>query len=423
MQPEVEDDRSSIQPGDKVVLFIDDDTTLTPILLDLAHQQGLKGIIALSGEKGLVLARELMPNAIVLDIRLPDMRGWTALDRLKHDPATQHIPVHILSMDEDRKRGLALGAASYSPKSGNRKDLSETMERVRGSIDVATSTVLLAGFEDSQLRRFEEMIPAGRMRTVAVGTIDETVEKLIQERVDCVAVNGTGQTIDCAELIRRMKRREATRELPILALLDGQNSGGLPEIIEECAGSGYCKSVQSLDELLLRCLLVLHVDINAMPEERRRAFAEVCQDTSLLEGRKVLIVDDDVRNIFALTTVLERQKLNVLHAESGRAGLEILSQTPDIDVVLMDVMMPEMDGYETTRAIRKIDEFRNIPIIAVTAKAMKGDREKCIEAGASDYITKPVNLEELISLLRVWLPQRRFWQREHLKSSFAQEIG
>jgi CheY-like chemotaxis protein len=146
----------------------------------------------------------------------------------------------------------------------------------------------------------------------------------------------------------------------------------------------------------------------------------------LLEGRKVLIVDDDVRNIFALTTVLERQKLHVLHAESGRAGLEILTRTPDIDVVLMDVMMPEMDGYETTRAIRKIDEFRNIPIITVTAKAMKGDREKCIEAGASDYITKPVNLDELISLLRVWLPQRRSWQRDqHARSDVAQaqQIG
>jgi CheY-like chemotaxis protein len=426
IQPEVEDDRSSIQPGDKVVLFIDDDATLTPILLDLAHQQGLKGIIALSGEKGLVLARELMPKAIVLDIRLPDMRGWTALDRLKHDTATQHIPVHVLSMDEDRRRGLALGAASYSPKSGNRQDLSAVMATVRRSVDRGVGTVLLAGFEAEQLQQIEELMSGGHIRTLAVSTMDDALERMQNHSVECVALSCTSEDINCAELIRQMKQRDETRELPIVVFFDEKIDEALCQILEERAGNGYFKSVQTFDELLQRCLLVLHVNVSEMPEERRRVLTDARQDTSLLEGRKVLIVDDDVRNIFALTTVLERQKLHVLHAESGRAGLEILTRTPDIDVVLMDVMMPEMDGYETTRAIRKIDEFRNIPIITVTAKAMKGDREKCIEAGASDYITKPVNLDELISLLRVWLPQRRSWQRDqHARSDVAQaqQIG
>ncbi len=331
---EIDDDRNLIKPGDSVLLIVEDDVTFARILVDMAHDRGIKAVVTLQGGSALSLAREFLPGAITLDISLPDMAGWTILDRLKHDPATRHIPVHVITGDENRRRGLALGAMTYLEKSVTNANLNAAFDTIHHSLKRRTKKLMLIAEEEGRRTHWKESLGGGDIETVAVGS---------------------------AEALAIMKQRRP----------DG---------------------------------IVLDLRLAGIPAAQ---LMETLQAEGLA-GKNVLVVDDDVRNIFALSTVLEQHGLHVVHAENGRAGIETLMTTPGIDGVLMDIMMPEMDGYETMRAIRQIAEFRSLPIIAVTAKAMKGDRAKCIAAGASDYITKPVDLEQLFSVLRVWLVEASY---------------
>jgi len=403
---DVSDDRTNITPGDKVLLCIEDDVRFILLLIEMGRDHGFKCVVAPRGDKGLVLARELRPAAITLDIRLPDMAGWLVLSQLKYDPATRHIPVHVISVDEDYRRGLALGAESYLEKSQDSDALRETFDKIQNSVRSLSHLLLLVDANESRRQATTELIgDNGGVLTTSVATGKEAAQQVQTTEYDCVVVTPPIPDTTVSELVEKFKKQRNRAELPMIVYasegIDREEEFELRRVAE----TAVVKVVGTKERLLEETAVFLNRRDEDLTEEQKQIIHEARQKDAQLMGGKVLIVDDDVRNIFALTSSLERHKLAVFHAESGKAGIEMLKQNPEIDLVLMDIMMPEMDGYETTRAIRKIPEFRNLPIIALTAKAMKGDREKCIEAGASDYIPKPIVLEELVALLRVWLPQ------------------
>jgi CheY-like chemotaxis protein len=399
----IADDRSTIEDGDRVLLIAEDDPAFAQILLDLARDRGFKGIVAQRADRALALAREYQPTAVTLDLRLPDADGWTILDRLKHDPATRHIPVHIISVDENWQRGLRLGAIDFLTKPATKESLGEALTSLHEFIDRPVKRLLVVEDDETAQRSIAELIGGGDVQTTTVGTGAEALEALQSGRYDCMVLDLGLPDMTGFQLITRVKSEIGLRKLPTIVYTGKQLSKREEAELGRLAESVVIKDARSPERLLDETALFLHRVTARLPEGKRRMLEQLHRTDPTLTGRTVLIVDDDVRNIFALTTFLERSEMKVVYAESGRDGIARLQETPEIDVMLMDVMMPEMDGYETMRAIREMPRFRQLPIIAVTAKAMKGDREKCIEAGASDYIAKPVDTEQLMALLRVWL--------------------
>jgi HAMP domain-containing protein/CheY-like chemotaxis protein/signal transduction histidine kinase len=405
MPNELDDDRSNIQPGDRTLLIVEDDATFARVMLDQAREKGFMGIVALRGDTALALAREYKPDAITLDIRLPVVDGWAVLDRLKHDSRTRHIPVHLISSadDTDRQRALRQGALAFLHKPLEKEQLDEAFNQILGFVERRVKNLLVVEDDDKQRQAIVELIGNGDVDSTPVATGAEALAALHDKHFDCMVLDLGLPDMRGIELIETIRGDEKIRDLPII-VYTGRDLTEQEELeLKGFTDSIIVKSVKSMDHLLDETALFLHrVEAN-LPESKRRMLTQIHQADPVFVGKKVLIVDDDARNIFALTSVLERHQMEVLYAENGIKGIDVLKRTPDIACLLMDVMMPEMDGYETTREIRKMPEFASVPIIALTAKAMKGDREKCIEAGASDYITKPVDTEQLMSLLRVWL--------------------
>ncbi len=401
---EVPDDRDLIQPGDRVLLIVDDDAPFAKILLELARENGFRGVVALRGDTGLTLARELRPDAITLDLRLPVVDGWGILDRLKHDPRTRHIPVHVISaVEEGRQRGLRLGAIAYLQKPIDHATLSSAFASVRGFVERRVKNLLVVEDDPTQRAAIVSLIGNGDVHSTAVGTAAAALEALSREHFDCMVLDLGLPDMTGFEFIEKVKADLGMREIPIIVYTGRELTPEEETELKRVTEAIIVKSVRSPEHLLDETALFLHRIEANLPENKRRMLQQVHQSDPVFVGKRVLVVDDDVRNIFAITSVLERQGILVSFAENGRKGIDLLKSTPNIDVVLMDVMMPEMDGYETMREIRKEPEFASLPIIALTAKAMKGDREKCIAAGASDYITKPVDPDSLLSLLRIWL--------------------
>ncbi len=400
---EIDDDRNLIHPGDAVLLIVEDDVTFARILVDLAHDRDIKVLVALRGGTALSLAREFSPRAITLDITLPDMAGWTILDRLKHDPVTRHIPVHVISGDENRRRGLALGAMSYLEKSVTKDNLTAAFDAIHHSLERRRRKLLIVAESDARRSQWEEALGGSDVETLAAGSGGEALAAVNQKYLDGIAIDLSLVDIRATQLVEEIQRDLGAHTPPILICGPAEPGASVDSEIRNLGRHSVVRYVDSLERLLEETVLFLHRAEIDLSESQRDILGSARRTDSRLIGKNVLVVDDDVRNIFALTTVLEQHGLQVVHAENGRAGIEMLRNTPGVDGVLMDIMMPEMDGYETMRAIRQIAEFRSLPIIAVTAKAMKGDRAKCIEAGASDYITKPVDLDQLFSVLRVWL--------------------
>jgi signal transduction histidine kinase/DNA-binding response OmpR family regulator/HAMP domain-containing protein len=400
----VEDDRNSIQPGDPVLLIVEDDVTFARILVDMAHDHGLKALVALRGVTALSLAREFRPGAVTLDISLPDMVGWTILDRLKHDPLNRHIPVHIISGNENRRRGLALGAMSYLQKSVAKDSLDAAFGAIQDSMKKRLRKLLLVTDGAACRDEVEEVIGGDDVSILAVSTGGEALAILGQQYFDSIIVDAHVNDISSGQFVEELHSQLGLQPPP--TILFGGNPQESDANLMGLLQMGVLRHVTSLDRLLDETVLILHREEAALSDRQRSVLSDVRRSDAALAGKKVLVIDDDLRNIFALTSLLEHHEIVVLHAENGRAGIELLKQTPDVDVVLMDIMMPEMDGYETTQAIRLIPAFQNLPIIALTAKAMKGDRDKCLEAGASDYVTKPVDLEQLFSVMRVWISRR-----------------
>lgn len=403
VQAEFSDDREVIQPGDRVLLIIENDVVFARILLDLGREKGFKGLVALRGDVGLALARRWKPDAITLDLQLPIIDGWNILDRLKHDPAARHIPVHIISVMDDRHRALHQGAIAYLQKPVTKEALENALANIKRFVDRGVKNLLVVKDDETQRMNIVELIGEGDVQITAVGTATEALAALDAEQFDCMVLDLGLSDMNGVEMIVRLKELGKIDDLPIIVYTAKDLTKQEETELRRFAETIIVKNVSSMEQLLDETALFLHrVEAN-LPQAKQRMLEQVHKSDLVLTGKRVLIIDDDIRNIFALTSVLERQKMVVLYAENGRDGIEVLQQTRDIDVVLLDIMMPEMDGYETARTIRREERFKSLPIIALTAKAMKGDREKCIEAGASDYISKPVNVEQLLSLLRVWL--------------------
>ena len=399
----VVDDRDSVEPGDQTLLIVEDDPHYARVLLGLARDRGFKGIVANRGATALTLARQYLPTAITLDVFLPDMLGWTVLNSLKLDPATRHIPVQILSVEEERQHGLSHGAFSYLVKSGTTDDLESAFDRISSYVAPRKRRLLIVEDNDIEREGIVDLLIHDDIEVAAVATGTEALAALRDAPVDCCVIDLRLPDMTGFELLDRMQDDPMLRDTPVVVFTGKDLSGDEESQLRTVAKSVVLKDVRSPERLFDETALFLHRVVAHLPDAKRRMLEDLHGSNVVLRGKRVLVVDDDARNIFALTSVLENQEMEVLTATNGRQAIDLINQTPDLSVVLMDIMMPEMDGYETMREIRNNPDFRTLPILALTAKAMKGDREKCLQAGASDYIAKPVNTDQLLSLLRVWL--------------------
>jgi CheY-like chemotaxis protein/signal transduction histidine kinase len=397
------DDRALVAPGDPSVLIIEDDERFAKIVLEFAREKNFKAIVTHRGDSALSLARDYLPSAILLDIDLPDIDGFTVLDRLKRDPNTRHIPVHVMSSLRERERALRQGAISYISKPVGREQLQEEFTRIQKFLTGGKRSLLVVEDDQAQRDSIVQLIGASDLKVVTAGDGAGALAALENGRFDCMVLDLTLPDISGFELLDQIGNNQRLRDLPIVIYTAKDLSRKDVTKLKRYAKTIVIKDARSPERLLDETALFLHRSHASLPETQRRMLEEIHAADGGLAGRKVLIVDDDLRNIFALSSLLERQQMQVLFAENGRDGIEVLEKDPSIEIVLMDIMMPEMDGYDTMRAIRRIPKFKSLPIITLTAKAMKGDRDKCIAAGASDYITKPVDVAQLLSLMRVWL--------------------
>jgi CheY-like chemotaxis protein/signal transduction histidine kinase len=399
----IADDREQIRDGDNVLLIVDDDPHYARVLLGIARDKGFKGLVANRGQAAISLAKQYLPTAITLDVFLPDMLGWTVLNNLKLDPATRHIPVQMLSVDEERQHGLSHGAFSYLVKPATTEDLEHAFDRIKSYVAAHRKRLLVVEDNDIERESIVELLGHDDIELTAVGTGADALRALAGAAFDCCVVDLRLPDMSGFELLERIQANAGLRGIPVVVFTGKELSAEEEARLKRVAKSIVLKDVQSPERLFDETALFLHRVVADLPDPKRQMLERLHGSNDVLAGRKVLVVDDDARNIFALTTVLENQDMEVVSATNGRQAIELIGDTPDLSVVLMDIMMPEMDGYETMREIRKQPELRTLPILALTAKAMKGDREKCLRAGASDYIAKPVNTDQLLSLLRVWL--------------------
>jgi CheY-like chemotaxis protein len=397
------DDRGLVAAGDPSVLIIEDDERFAKLVLDYAREKNFKGIVTHHGDSALSLARDYLPSAILLDLDLPDIDGFTVLDRLKRDPSTRHIPVHVMSSLRERERALRQGAISYLNKPVGKDALQEEFTRIQKFLLGGKRSLLVVDDEQHQRDAIVNLIGDSDLRIVAVETGAAALQALRESHFDCMVLDLTLPDISGFDLLDTIGKDSTLRDLPIVINTAKELSRKEVTKLRRYAKTIVIKDARSPERLLDETALFLHRSQASLPELQRRMLEEIHAADGGLAGRKVLIVDDDLRNIFALSSLLERQQMQVSFAENGRDGIEVLERDPSIEIVLMDIMMPEMDGYDTMRAIRRIPKFKSLPIITLTAKAMKGDRDKCIAAGASDYITKPVDVAQLLSLMRVWL--------------------
>jgi HAMP domain-containing protein/CheY-like chemotaxis protein/signal transduction histidine kinase len=406
------DDRALTSEGDPAVLIVEDDESNARLLLQAAREHNFKGIVTLTGDAVLTLARDYLPSAILLKLQLNDADGFTILDRLKRDPATRHIPVHLFStqpatesalQEEERQNAIRLGAISYLPEPITSERLQDEFLRIQGYLHREKCNLLVVEDDELQRKNIVELIGTTDVNIMAVGTGADALTALSSTHFDCVVLDLTLPDMSGFDVIDTMGKTEGMRDVPVIVYTAKELNRKEITKLKRIGKTIVVKDARSPERLLNETSLFLHRAHASMPEPQRRMMDAIRDADGVLAGRKVLIVDDDLRNIFALSSVLERQNMKVLFAENGRDGIEVLEKDPEIEIVLMDIMMPEMDGYDTMRAIRQIPRFKSLPIITLTAKAMKGDRDKCIAAGASDYITKPVDIPQLLSLMRVWL--------------------
>ena len=405
-QTVIADDRERIEDGDRTVLVIENDQNFAKVLLDMARDKGYKAVVELDGEAGLQAAREIKPDAITLDIDMPGMDGFEVLDRLKRDPETRHVPVHIISGVEEKREGLKAGAIAFLAKPVSKEALDAAFARIGAFIDTVPKNLLVVEDNEAQRQSIVELIAHDDVDITAVASAEEALTKLHEKHFDCMVLDlglQSGGEMSGFDLLEKVKSDPDNHDLPIIIYTGKDLSPEDETKIKKYAETIIVKDVKSPERLLDETALFLHRVEAKLPDQKRKMLEHLHDADSVVAGKNILVVDDDVRNIFSLTSMLEDHGMIVRFAENGKQAIDQLKKDANVDAVLMDVMMPEMDGYETTRAIRAMDQFKTLPIITLTAKAMKGDREKCIAAGASDYITKPVDTEQLLSLLRVWL--------------------
>jgi HAMP domain-containing protein/CheY-like chemotaxis protein/signal transduction histidine kinase len=399
----IADDRENLRESDATLLIVEDDPHYASLLRELARDKGFKVLVATRGAEALALAREFHPMAVSLDVFLPDMLGWTVLNHLKQDPALRHIPVQMLTLDEDRQHGLSRGAFAFVKKPTTPEELNAAFSRIKDYAAPHLKRLLVVEDNPGEQLSIQELLGHHDIQVSIAATGAEALAAIAEQPFDCMVLDLRLPDMSGFEVLERLRDTPSSADLPVVVFTGKDLSLEEDARLHTLARSVVVKGVESPERLLDETALFLHRVVADLPQEKQQMLDRLHRSDDALVGKKVLVVDDDVRNIFALSSVLERRGMTVLTAGTGREAIETLDSTPDMAIVLMDIMMPEMDGYETMQVIRQNPAFRRLPIIALTAKAMKGDREKCLEAGASEYLAKPVNTEQLLSGLRMWL--------------------
>jgi HAMP domain-containing protein/signal transduction histidine kinase/DNA-binding response OmpR family regulator len=399
---QIPDDREALKEGDPILLIVEDDPHYARLLRDLSRDKGFKVLVATRGAEALELAREFHPTAVSLDVFLPDMLGWTVLNHLKQDPTMRHIPVQMLTLDEDRQHGLSSGAFAYVNKPATPDELEAAFARIKQYTAPHRKRLLVVEDDPGEQLSIQALLGYDDIDVQVAATGAEALEVVTQQPFDCVVLDLRLPDMSGFDILERFRDVPSLNNLPVVVFTGKDLSPEEDARLHMLARSVVVKGVESPERLLDETALFLHRVVTDLPPEKQKMLERLHHSDEALVGKKVLVVDDDVRNIFALSSVLERRGMFVLTAGTGREAIATLGSTPDVAIVLMDIMMPEMDGYETMQVIRQNPSFRRLPIVALTAKAMKGDREKCLEAGASEYLAKPVNTEQLLSALRMW---------------------
>ena len=403
--PSIPDDRSSISKDDRVILIVEDDVAFARALLDYTRKKGYKGVVSVRGDEALPLARQYHPLGILLDVQLPVKSGWEVMEELKSDPATKPIPVHMMSSHQVKTRSLAKGAIDFINKPVAFEKMGEIFEKIEQALSRHPRKVLIVEENPKHAQALSYFLETFNVNAEIRNNVSEGIQALHQQQVDCVILDMGVPAQHSYDTLDEVRKTPGLEHLPII-IFTGKNLSHVEEMrIKQYADSIVIKTAHSYQRILDEVSLFLHLveehksNGKTIKNKKMKGLEEVLRD------KTVLVADDDVRNIFSLTRALENYGMHIVSAMDGKDALKQLGEHPEINIVLMDMMMPEMDGYESTRRIRELPKYKNLPIIAVTAKAMTGDREKCISAGASDYITKPVDVDQLISLLRVWLYQ------------------
>jgi signal transduction histidine kinase/CheY-like chemotaxis protein/methyl-accepting chemotaxis protein len=401
--PPFSDDREDLSLEDQVLLIIEDDRNFSKLLMDLAQEQAFKCLVAEDGQTGLQLAAKYKPQAIILDVGLPLLDGWQVMDRLKDNPATRHIPVHFISGADQSLEATKMGAIGYLHKPVSLEKLGDTFKKIEQFMTRTVKNLLVVVDSEPRQQKILELVGGDNIQIKLALTIAEAFQQIEMVTYDCIILDLDIEQGSGSALLERIQQDQGLCQMPLIIYTERDLTSSEETILLQCAEHIPVKSVHSRERLLDEATLFLHQLEAKLPVEKRNMLRMVHDKEAILKNKKVLIVDDDVRNIFALATVLEDHDMEVVCTKNGKDGLEALTEHNDIALILMDIMMPEMDGYEAMREIRKQLHYRQLPIIALTAKAMKGDKAKCIEAGANDYLSKPVDTDKLISLMRVWL--------------------
>lgn len=401
--PALPDDRDNITHEDRVVMVVEDDLKFSAVLLRQAHKKGFKVLSASTGEDGLELAARFLPHAIILDIELPGISGLQTLAELKANPGTRHIPVHIMSVEERSLDPIKEGAVEYLTKPLTKEQLDEAFSRMENFIDRKMKNLLIVEDDENSRKAIRKLIGNGDVKCIDAGSGEEALRILDENHIDCIVLDIGLPDMNGFELIQRLEEARGLNLPPIIIYTGRELTRAENDELHKYAESIIIKGVKSEERLLDETALFLHRTISNLPEPKQQAIVNLYDKEKIFHGKNVLVVDDDMRNVFALSKILRDRGMEVLKADNGVNALEMLDKHPEVDIVLMDIMMPEMDGYEAMRRIRKQDKFKHLPVIALTAKAMKDDKAKCIEAGANDYTSKPVDIDRLLSLMRVWL--------------------
>ncbi|MDM8563070.1 response regulator, partial [Candidatus Marithioploca araucensis] len=398
------DDRKNLQPNDHSILIIEDDRKFSCILMELAREKGFKYLIAEDGRAGLQLAEEYRPTAIILDVGLPQIDGLTVMECLKDNPETRHIPVHFMSASDQNLDVLKMGAIGYLHKPVNMPQLGDAFKRIEYFITNKIKNLLFITRHQARQEKILHLVENNDVKTTTAITIEAVLQNLQENTYDCIIIDldDFGEEFS-RQVLEYLRKEPSLSKIPVIIYSERDLTTSEEALLNKAANYIPLKSVKSSERLLDETTLFLHQVEAKLSEKKRNIIRMVHNKEAILKDKTVLVVDDDTRNTFALATALEDKEMEVIAATDGKKALALLDKHEEISIILMDIMMPEMDGYKTIQEIRKHLKHQKIPIIALTAKAMKGDRKKCIEAGANDYLSKPVDTNKLLSLMRVWL--------------------
>lgn len=400
---EMEDDRDHLLSGDALLLIIEEDAEFAAILLQLARSRGFKAIVSFKGDQGLALAHAYKPDAILLDLHLPVLDGWSIISRLKSRPELRHIPVHVISTAEQNQQSLAMGALSFWKKPSDQNELESAFLQIETYIRRPVKSLLIVEDNQSLRSSLVEFIAHPDVRIVAVGTGREAMEQLSSHHFDCMVLDLGLSDISGFDLLEQIKTNRKLQTLPVIIYTGKDLSKNDEQRLKHYAESIVIKNVRSMERLYDETALYLHRKHADLPPDKQLLIEKLHNPEAAFAGKSILLVDDDMRNIFALSSVLEGYNMDIRFAQNGREALEHLESHPDVELIFMDIMMPEMDGYETMQRIRAMPQYDQVVIIALTARALEEDRIKCLQAGASDYISKPINTTQLVTVLKIWL--------------------